>query len=92
MSREMTLEMVNDVRREDLDLVLVRVGLGFGVHRDVKAQNARVLLRTLLGHDRRLDDVLLVDGADRGAGHGDRWAFFALSIFPGVSQELEQGF
>jgi hypothetical protein len=29
-----------------------------------------------------------VDGADRGAGHGDRWAFFALSIFPGVSQEF----
>ena len=92
MPREVTLEVVNDVRRKDLDLVLVRVGLRFGIDGHVKPENARVLLGALLGHDRRLDDVLLVDGADRGAGHGYWWAFFALSIFPGVSQELEQGF
>ena len=90
MSREMTFEVINDVRREDLHTIFVRVGLRFWVHRDVESEDARVLLRTLLGHDRRLNHVLLVDRTDGGTGHGYWWAFFALSIFPGVSQELEQ--
>mmetsp|Transcript_7437 Transcript_7437/g.23393 ORF Transcript_7437/g.23393 Transcript_7437/m.23393 type:complete len:310 (+) Transcript_7437:406-1335(+) len=90
MPREVALQVVDDVRREDLDAVLVRVRLGLRVHGHVEAEDARVLVVALLRHDGRPEHVLLVDGTDRRGRDGDRRPLLARAVFPRIPQELEQ--
>ena len=54
--------MVDDVRGEDLDALLVRVGRGLVGDVDVEGEDDGVLL-LVLQHRHGLEDVLLVDGA-----------------------------
>lgn len=50
-------EVVNDVRREDADTGLVRIGSCVGVDLDVEREYGRVLGLALLEHDARAHDV-----------------------------------
>mmetsp|Transcript_20947 Transcript_20947/g.63065 ORF Transcript_20947/g.63065 Transcript_20947/m.63065 type:complete len:437 (-) Transcript_20947:2176-3486(-) len=63
--------MVDDVGGEDADAHAFSKLLGFPCNRHIECQDDRKLLGSLFEHDRGAHDVLLVNGADVNAGHGD---------------------
>mmetsp|Transcript_110213 Transcript_110213/g.329529 ORF Transcript_110213/g.329529 Transcript_110213/m.329529 type:complete len:234 (-) Transcript_110213:2146-2847(-) len=64
VGRELVEEVVDDVGRHDLHVVVLRLQDGLVVDLDVEREDDRVFGLLLLLHDRRLLDVLLVNLAD----------------------------
>ncbi|EPE03432.1 hypothetical protein F503_07735 [Ophiostoma piceae UAMH 11346] len=81
--REGVEQVVDNVGREDLDVLVVGILRRLLVDLDVEAQHHGVVGR-LLQHHTALHDVALVHRADADVGHGD------LAVLQEVQQRLER--
>ena len=80
---ELIEQVVDNVRREDADVVLVSHGLSLRVDADIKGKDGGKLRLALFVHDVGTHHVLFVDGADVDVADGDG----RLAL---VSQKLQQ--